>query len=522
MLHAAEPVTIPVAFPGAQGYGATATGGRGGGVCHVTNLNDSGKGSFRDAVSQGHRIVVFDVGGIINLLSPVVVGSNITIAGQTATGQGISTSGNTVYLNGKDGGNSNIIIRFMRFRQGYTETGTGYSLGLKPAHTVILDHCSIELGNWQTLSITYNHRTGEKPTDITVQNCIIGASLSNQLGVLVWEPVNLTFHHNLFIDNGGRDPKAWGNMQVINDVIYNFNLGIYSEGQEQCDLIGNYHINGPDTRSSMNCGINLRSATVGTYYVSGNYWDNNRDGILNGKPLIPSKEITFLPNISPTPLCKPAVPVTIDTAQEAYYKVISEAGTSLVRDPFDTELIRQASSLGRLGPGVPGLYMLHKTPRGPKGEITGISKEPPGGNPIPPWSIDGGTAPIDTDGDGMPDDWECATGSNPTVPDGNTPMNDGYTRLEHYLNWMAEPHMRLAGTAPVSIDLAQYSAGVDPATSTFVITDTTGGTATLQPDKHSIEFTPTVPFTGLGSFNFKVTARDGATLSRKVGILGSH
>jgi hypothetical protein len=216
------------------------------------------------------------------------------------------------------------------------------------------------------------------------------------------------------------------------------------------------------------------------------------------------------------------VPVTIETAQEAYYKVISEAGTSLARDPLDNELIRQASSLGKIGPGVPGLYMKHQTPRGPNGEIIGVSKEAPSGNPVPPWSIDGGTTPIDTDGDGMPDDWELATGSNPKVPDGNTRMQDGYTALEHYLNWMAETHMRLNGSTPVTIDLVQYSAGFDPATSIFSITDTVGGTASLQADGHSIRFIPTARFVGLGSLSFRVTARDGTKLSRKIGILLKH
>ena len=243
------------AFPGAEGYGAGASGGRGGTVYHVTSLADAGAGSFRDAVSQPNRTVVFDVGGIINLNSDVEVVDNLTLAGQTAPGQGIATAGATVYLNHGFGAtnsvsHTNIIVRHMRFRAGYVQAGDTYSLALKPAHKVMLDHCSIEVGNWQTFSITYNASTGEQPTDITVQNCIIGASVWHQLGALCWSPVNLTFHHNLFIDNAGRDPKTWGNMQIINDVVYNFRLGIYGEGAEMVDFIGNYQINGPGSNAN--------------------------------------------------------------------------------------------------------------------------------------------------------------------------------------------------------------------------------------------------------------------------------
>ena len=515
---------IPPAFPGAEGFGANATGGRGGTVYHVTNLNDSGTGSFRDAVSQPNRTVVFDVGGIITLASEVEVLDNITIAGQTAPGQGISTYGNTVYLNHGFGaadstGHSNIIIRHMRFREGYKETGQAYSLALKPAHTVIIDHCSVEVGNWQTFSITYNAITGEQPSDITVQNSIIGASVSNQLGVLDWSPVNLTWHHNLFLDNGGRDPKASGTMQIINDVVYNYILGVYGDGSERCDFIGNYHIAGPDTNAtSVNQGMNFSGDVTGVFYTSGNYWDNNRDGALGGVALVPGTAFTFNPVVSATPICNPAIPVSVDPAKLAYYKVVSEAGTSLSRDPLDSALIDQVVSLGTRGPGgtagasyVTGQYLKHVTPY----------TDPVSGNPLPAWSITGGTAPVDTDLDGMPDEWELAAGWNPAVADGNVVLADGYTRLEHYLNWMAEPHQRLVNNAAVTINLTQYSDAFNPATSTFAVASVVNGAAMLLADGHSVLFSPGGAFTGLASFAFNVTAQDGTQMTRTVGMLGS-
>lgn len=506
-----------VAFPGAEGYGATASGGRGGTVYHVTTLADSGPGSFRDAVSQPHRTVVFDVGGIIQLKSGVNVNSNITIAGQTAPGQGISTSGDTVHLNSGGSpaqvvGNSNIIIRHMRFRQGYQEHGHGWSLSLAPAHHVILDHCSIEIGNWQTMHISLNTVTGERPSDITVQYCIIGASLSNQLGCLEWKPVNVTWHHNLFIDNGGRDPKLDGNVQVINDIVYNTGgLGIYGSGRESVDFIGNYHINGPANASSPAININNRGPTndyKGTYYQAGNFWDKNRDGVLHGVPLVPGG--AFNPKLSPVPLCKPSVPVTPDSAQTAYYKVVSDAGVSLDRDPLDEILIRQAASLGKEGPGR-DLYRKHPTP----------FKDPVTGEPVPAWSIRGGEAPKDTDGDGMPDDWEQAVRSNPREANNNDPGTGGYTLLENYLNWMAGPHIRMTADEAATVDLSRYTAAFNRQSPVFAVANAVHGVVTLTRDGHTVRFVPQRGFTGLGSFDFKVAAKDGLSISRTVGVLVS-
>ncbi len=138
------------AFPGAEGFAAYVTGGRGGEVYHVTHLGDSGPGSFRDAVSRGPRIVVFDVGGYIRLGSPVSVGSNLTIAGQTAPGAGIATRDYEVSFSGSP----NIIVRYMRFRQGLTPgQGRKSAVAIYRGQDIILDHLSIEWGRWDTVDM---------------------------------------------------------------------------------------------------------------------------------------------------------------------------------------------------------------------------------------------------------------------------------------------------------------------------------------------------------------------------------
>lgn len=499
------------AFPGAEGYGAMTTGGRGGSVYHVTTLADSGPGSFRDAVSVTKRTVVFDVGGIINLSNDVEVVDNITIAGQTAPGQGISTLGATVYLNHGFGSSnslshSNIIIRFMRFRQGYDQSGSGYSLALKPAHNIMLDHCSIEIGNWQTLSITYNTVTGEQPTDITVQNSIVGASVWHQLGVLSWNPLNLTFHHNLFVDNAARDPKVEKNMQVINDVVYNFDLGIYGDGTETVDFIGNYQINGPGTSgNSVNTGVNFQG-TTGTYYSAGNFWDNNRNGKLDGVVLMPGTG-SFVPNVSATQFCFPTIPVTVDSATQAFYKVLSQAGCSLNRDPLDIELVLQAQSLGTRAPG-PDYYMKNTDPTNAWT-----------GDPIPAWSITGGTASPDADQDGMSDEWEIAAGSDFANADNNIVDANGYTKLENYLNWLAAPHEKTTrNVTAADFDLWQITAPFTNQSPKYVVTNSLNGTTALISNRWA-RFSPATNFTGLASFTFAVTATNGPTMTNVVGVL---
>src|SRR4051812_37971162 len=160
---------LTLAFPEAEGFGALATGGRGGSVYHVTNLNDTGAGSFRDAVSAGNRTVVFDVGGVITINSQVAFSNNLTIAGQTAPG-GIVVYGDGVSLSNRN----NIIVRYITFRQGISSGSGDKALNITNGYNIILDHVSIGWGRWDTFGITDNSH------DITVQNGIMAEGIDPQ------------------------------------------------------------------------------------------------------------------------------------------------------------------------------------------------------------------------------------------------------------------------------------------------------------------------------------------------------
>src|SRR6478672_11917259 len=227
------------AFPDAEGFGALATGGRGGTVYHVTNLNDTGAGSFRDAVSGSNRTVVFDVGGVITINSQVAFSNNITVEGQTAPG-GIVVYGDGVSLSNRN----NIIIRYMTFRQGLASGSGDKALNITTGYNMMLDHVSIGWGRWYTFGITDNSH------DITFQNCIMAEGIDPQnFGGLIDSSSNLTLARNLFIDNNSRNPKGKAHMQYINNVIYNWGgsgyVGGHSSAPWNQDLIGNYWIAGP-------------------------------------------------------------------------------------------------------------------------------------------------------------------------------------------------------------------------------------------------------------------------------------
>jgi pectate lyase len=325
------------AFPGAEGFGALASGGRGGEIYHVTNLNDRGAGSFRDAVSKERRIVVFDVGGYINLASEVGVASNVTIAGQTAPGQGVCFRNYNISI----GPSHNVIVRYIRLRQGLTPGGEHKTaFGIRHCQDVMVDHVSIEWGRWDCIGFT-------ESSDVTLQYCLIGEGIGPQRFGCLCESDNVTFSHNLWINNQSRNPKAKGTVQYINNVVYNWGVtgyvGGHSETVHFADLINNYFIKGP---SSMDRFAGEFSDTD-HIFQSGNLVDLNRDGRLSGRLAEPDDFAG--PTLIGSPTMKPPVPVKVDSAADACKKVLAGAGDSLHRDAIDMRLIREARSLGKLG-----------------------------------------------------------------------------------------------------------------------------------------------------------------------------
>src|SRR5690242_3357822 len=232
------------AFPGAVGFGAAATGGRGGTVYHVTNLNDSGSGSFRDAVSANNRIVVFDVGGYVRLASTVLVHSNITVAGQTAPGGGIGVMGGEVSFNGA----KNVIVRDFRFRQGDLDPDEeNNGLNWLDASTMIFDHVSIEFGRW-------NNVDAVRASNITMQYSIDADPIGQQFGAHT-ETGPYTWYDNVFANSHNRNPLAKANTQYVNNIVYDYQAAYTagnSSGHFTHDVIGNYFITGPRTTNAAN------------------------------------------------------------------------------------------------------------------------------------------------------------------------------------------------------------------------------------------------------------------------------
>lgn len=324
-----------LAFPGAQGFAAYATGGHGGETVHVTTLADSGAGSFREAVSRPHRMVVFDVGGYIELHSALHIGSDITVSGQTAPGEGVGTRGEEISFSGS----KNVIVQYMRFRQGLAPKEERKSaINIHDGSNIILDHLSIQWGRWDTVDITGG-------SNITIQYSIIGPGVAPQRFGCLCEADGVTFSHDLWINNHSRNPKSKGRVQFVNNVVYNWQLDAYiegaSKGKNWHDIIGNYFIAGPESKH----GPFARGNGNSQVYARDNYYDDNRDGKLNGK-LVPQSELG-----SVTILKEPfaTAPIDIDTAEQAYERVVAGVGCSLHRDSVDKLLIDDLTSLGTKG-----------------------------------------------------------------------------------------------------------------------------------------------------------------------------
>jgi len=393
-----------LAFPGAEGFGKYAVGGRGGSVYHVTNLNDSGPGSFRDAVSRPNRNIVFDVAGVIRIKSKMSAASYLTIAGQTAPGKGITIYGDGVSFSGSN----DVIVRDIRFR-GSADMGRGTcTISADDAYNIIFDHVSIEWGRWDNLHI-------KNSRDITLQYCLIGEAINPQMfGALLERPDNLTIHHCLWVDNQSRNPKAKAGVEFVNNVIYNWKsngfVGGHSSANHHQDIINNYFIAGPNSSGSF---IGMFSETDHVYQ-RGNMVDLDLNGILSGRPVTNDDFLktgaTVLSEASRSSLSESM----IELASEAYRTVLKESGASRKRDAIDRRLVRFVKSLGKKG-----MIIQSEEEVGGQEDHSGPAK--PGDK--------------DTDSDGIPDRWERKRRLNPAdAADGSFITENGYTRLEIYLN----------------------------------------------------------------------------------------
>jgi len=434
------------AFPGAEGFGQYVTGGRGGKVLFVDNLNDSGQGSLREAVrTQGARTIIFKVSGTIFLESPLIINDDsITIAGQSAPGDGICIANHPVKIAA-----NNVIVRYMRFRMGDRGNEEDDALGGNRKKDIIIDHCSMSWSTDECGSFYDNE-------NFTLQWCILSESLRNSIHRKgahgyggIWGGMKATFHHNLLAHHSSRNPRFCGARyhettkatelaDFRNNVIYNWGFNSSYAGENgQYNIVNNYYKPGPATQN------NVRSRILeawkskdrngfhdfGRFYISGNIMDgnttvtaNNWDGV-NYKCYIESEGIDSTESSSDSLFqrCHSDQPfkytiITQHTAQEAYNAVLLHAGASLKRDIIDRRIIEEVRN---------GSFKY-----GNKGLIDSQSQV--GGWP----QLISLLAPPDDDNDGMPDAWEDAHGLDKyNVADGNAyTLNSDYTNLEMYLN----------------------------------------------------------------------------------------
>jgi hypothetical protein len=489
---AAKPGDLPQAkipaFPGAWGGGMYSFGGRGGKVFVVNTLADSGPGSFREACEAGGpRIIVFNVAGIIKLKDRVRIRAPyVTIAGNSAPGDGVCIAGNTVELETHD-----VVIRHMRFRRGETWVGDrNDAIGGNPTGNIMIDHVSASWGLDENMSMyrhMYDHDNNNAtpelklPTvNITIQNSIFSEGLNtyhHAFGSTIGG-LNSTFHHNLWACNTGRNPSVGmiGDFTFVNNVLFNWVHRTVDGGDHRSyfTILNNYFKPGPATPKDEPISYRLlkpeseRSKTVfdnfGKACVSGNVVEGNArvtkdnwDGGVQPESRAP-RETILLDIRTNTPF--PHAPLQIQSADQAHKTVLAKAGATLPkRDAVDERVIRMVRT-GRVsakaGPDIEAdLSQVGYS----KEAVAGIIRLIPLGLITHPSQVGGypeykGTPYRDADNDGMPDDWEekhklNAASAADAAQDKD---NDGYTNIEEFLN----------GTDPAkSVDYTKLANNLD-------------------------------------------------------------
>ena len=483
----------PLAFPEALGFGAQVTGGRGGSVYHVTNLNDDGAGSFRDAVSQGNRIVVFDVGGIINIKTAVSIKSNITIAGQTAPGEGIAIHGGKL----STGKQSNIIIRYLRIRPGEnTASEKDDALNLYDAKNVIVDHCSVELAPWNNFGGSSDNAS-YRVTGITVQNSLIANPIGQQFGAHI-ESVDGTWawYYNAFVNTHNRNPLDKINDVFVNNILYNFEAGYttHTSTHFNHDIVNNYFVYGPKGSNPW-----FQVDKNQSIYASGNMIDTDRDGKLNGGP----SNIYYYQGTGEE-LAKPWSELTTSgpmlSAASAWSYVTSQSGV-FPYDDIDSLIWHQVGTLGKEGALVKSVGAMGIKTNNGWGEVVA------------------GKADTDSDKDGMPDYFEDAMGYDKSKDDAMTKESDGYVRIEKYINWLGAMHATAADGKSLDFDLRTITQGFKDVAPTYSVSAAENGIVELTGDGYTARFAPKANFSGLASFKYTVKGNDDTEYTGRVEVL---
>lgn len=415
-------------FPGAEGGGMYTKGGAEGAVYIVTSLEDNlAPGTFRWAVERlGARTIVFQVSGTIELQYPLNISNgNLTIAGQTAPGDGITISNYPVYI-----GANNVIIRFLRFRLGDVSNTEADAIWGRRQKDIIIDHCSMSWSTDECASFYDNE-------SFTMQWCLIAESLNLSIhgkgehgyGGL-WGGFNATFHHNLLAHHVSRNPRFYGirdgiireKAEMVNNVIYNWGSDSSYGGEGgQYNIVNNYYKAGPGTKKNQNRIFDAYKVTdYGRFFIEGNYVHNypnvTADNWL-GVNLKSGGDKNELKSATRFDI----IPINVQSSEDAYLLVLEHAGASLSRDAVDTRVISEVQNGTATFGGVWGSNL---------GIID--TQSIVGGWPL----LQSLTAPLDTDKDGMPDVWELANGLdlNDATDGKKYNLSPHYTNLEVYVN----------------------------------------------------------------------------------------
>lgn len=517
--------TATPAFEGAEGYGGTAIGGRGGKVVYVTNLNDSGSGSLREAVENdiGPRTILFKVSGVINLKSRLVLSSSyVTVAGQSAPGKGITIYGAPFGITGNE-----CIVRFIRVRRGYGNSDRGLDgMGITGANHSILDHASI---SWTT-DEAFSSRNGK---NLTLQRTFISEALNiadhpnypagteHGYAGSIGGDVG-SFHHNLLAHNegrnwsmaGGLDGNGYyaGRLDIFNNVVYNWRGRVTDGGAHEVNFVGNYYKAGAASKVLdyvLRADIEAVGLGSQAYYFHNNILEltgskKKCDGTDDacGRSYTNAKDTIDWTLWNSKPFF--ASSATVQSAGSAYKDVLSDVGVnSPVLDDHDIRVINEVKK---------GTYTY-------KGSISGYPGLPDRESDVGGLENYGNAtwdASYDSDSDGLPDWWEKVSG----VTDANAdPDGTGYTELERFLDWMARPHFTVETGKTLEIDLSAYTRGYDnPSYSVSGVPS--GAKATVSGSKLSVTLDESV-FGGAQYLTFTAKDAAGDTFTRKIGIRGS-